>query len=123
MTADHLDRVRAICLALPEAVEEQAWVGTRWVIRKKNFAHVVDIVGGHPPAYAEAAGSDDATVLTFRCPPDDLDALTHAGPPFFKPVWFPDIVGLHLTDATDWTEVAELVTDSYRLLAPKRLAT
>jgi hypothetical protein len=123
MSADHLDRVRAICLALPEVVEEQAWVGTRWVVRKKNFAHVVDVVGGHPPAYATAAGSDDATVLTFRCPPDDLDALTHAGPPFFKPVWFPDIVGLHLTDATDWTEVTELVTDSYRLLAPKRLAT
>jgi hypothetical protein len=123
MTDGHLDRVRAICLALPEVVEEQAWVGTRWMVRRKNFAHVVDIVDGHPPAYAAAAGSGDATVLTFRVPPDDLDALSHAGLPFFKPVWFPDIVGLHLTDDTDWAEVAELVTDSHRLLAPKRLAT
>ena len=117
----HLDRVRAICTALPEVVEEQAWVGTRWVVRRKNFAHVLDIVDGHPPAYAEAAGTTDATVLTFRVPRDDLDALALAGPPFFKPVWFPDIVGLHLTDETDWTEVAELVADSYRLLAPRRL--
>ena len=123
MNQEHLDHVRSICFALPEVVEEQTWVGTRWVVRKKNFAHVVEIASGHPPAYAEAAGADDATVLTFRAPPDELDALVHAGPPFFKPVWFPDIVGLHLTDRTDWAEVAELLTDSYRLLAPKRLAT
>ena len=46
------------------------------------------------------------------------------GPPFFKPVWFRDIVGLVLPAdpaAVDWDEVAELVTESYRLLAPKRL--
>jgi predicted DNA-binding protein (MmcQ/YjbR family) len=115
--SDHVERVRAICLALPGVVEEQAWVGTRWVVRKKNFAHVVDIVDGHPPAYAEAAGTADATVLTFRAPPDELDALRHAGPPFFKPVWFTDIVGLVLDDATDWDEVAELVTDSHHLFA------
>ena len=70
----------------------------------------------------DAAGTPDATVLTFRCPPDELDALTHAGPPFFKPVWFADIVGLVLDDETDWAEVAELVTESYRLLAPRTLA-
>jgi predicted DNA-binding protein (MmcQ/YjbR family) len=119
---DPLERVRATCLGLPEVVEEQAWVGTRWTIRRKNFAHVVQIVAGHPPAYAAAAGTDDATVLTFRCPPDDLDALTHAGPPFFKPVWFTDIVGLVLDGSTDWDEVAELVTESYCLLAPQQLA-
>ena len=33
-----LTRLRSMCLALPEAYEEQAWVGTRWCIRKKNFA-------------------------------------------------------------------------------------
>jgi hypothetical protein len=80
---DALERVRALCLALPEVVEEQAWVGTRWTIRKKNFAHVVEIVDGHPPAYAEAADATSATVLTFRAAPDELDALANAGPPFF----------------------------------------
>ncbi|MCU1485755.1 MAG: hypothetical protein JWN67_2501 [Actinomycetia bacterium] len=118
-----LERVRVLCMALPEVVEEQAWVGTRWTIRKKNFAHVVDIVDGHPPAYAEAASATDATVLTFRSSPSELDALANAGPPFFKPVWFTDIVGLVLDDRTDWSEVAELVTESYRILAPNRLRT
>ena len=48
-------------------------------------------------------------------------ALRAAGPPFFVPVWFPDILGLVLADPVDWTEVTELVTESYRHLAPKQL--
>ncbi len=36
-----LDRLRARCLALPEAYEEQAWVGTRWRVRGRTFAHVL----------------------------------------------------------------------------------
>jgi hypothetical protein len=114
--------VRERCLALPEVREEQAWAGTRWCIRTKNFAHVVMIDDGWPPAYARAAGSDGPlVVLTFRASGGDLAALSAAGPPFFKPVWFPDIVGLVLDEATDWDEVAELVTDSWRLLAPRTL--
>jgi len=118
-----LVRLRAVCLALPEVVEEAAWVGTRWMIRKKNFAHVVPIDHGWPPAYAEAADSDGpVVVLTFRSVGPELEVLSHAGHPYFKPVWFPDIVGLVLDDDTDWDEIAELVTDSYCVLAPKRLA-
>jgi hypothetical protein len=116
-------RLRALCGALPEAYEEDAWVGTRWSVRKKAFAHVVFVADGWPPAYAHAVGSDGpVTVLTFRAAGEELDALVHAGPPFFKPVWFKDIVGLVLDRETDWSEVAELVTESYRLLAPKKLA-
>ena len=40
-----LHQLRLICLDLPEAVEQQAWVGIRWVVVKKNFAHVVVIEG------------------------------------------------------------------------------
>ena len=29
-----VDRLRPICLALPDAHEEKAWVGTRWMVRK-----------------------------------------------------------------------------------------
>ena len=29
-------QVRAICLALPDAYEEKAWAGTRWMVRKKK---------------------------------------------------------------------------------------
>jgi hypothetical protein len=115
-------RLRELCLALPEAYEEDAWTGTRWQIRKKNFAHVVMIDWGWPRAYASAAGTDGpVAVLTFRASGAELAALANAGPPFFKPVWFPDIVGLRLGDDTDWTEVAELVVESYCVLAPKKL--
>lgn len=116
-------RLRAVCLALPEAFEEEAWVGTRWRIRTATFAHVLVIDGGWPPAYANAAGTDGpVTVLTFRAASSDVDALRAAGSPFFAPVWFDDIVGLGLAAGTDWDEVAELVTDSYCALAPKKLA-
>ena len=121
----YVERLGAICMALPEVVEEDAWVGVRWSIRTKNFAHLVAIADGRPAAYAEAAGTTGpATVLTFRSAGDELVALSAVGPPFFKPVWFRDIVGLVLPadpGAVDWDEVTELVTESYRLLAPKRL--
>lgn len=115
-------RVGAICAELPETVEEDAWVGVRWRIRTKTFAHVVPIEDGKPDAYAAAAGTDGpATVLTFRSSGDELDVLAAMGPPFFKPVWFRDIVGLVLGDETDWDDVAELLTESYCALAPQKL--
>lgn len=117
-----LDRLRAVCLALPEVREEEAWAGTRWRVRTKTFAHAVMIDGGWPPAYARAAGDDGPlVVVTFRSSGPELDALAHAGAPFFKPPWFPDIVGSAVTDTTDWGEVAELLTESYRMLAPRAL--
>lgn len=112
-----------ICLALPEVSEEQAWVGTRWVVRKKNFAHVLAIDQGWPPAYARAAGTDGpATVLTFRSSGPELDAMGTAGYPYFRPVWFPDIAGMVLDDGADWDLIAEVVRHSYRVMAPKKLA-
>jgi hypothetical protein len=117
-----LERLRPLCLALPEVVEKQARVGTRWCVRRKNFAHVVVIADGWPPAYAAAAGLADAVVLTFRSAAQEVRAFAGAGPPFFVPPWFPNIVGLVLDADTDWDEVAELVTESYCTLAPKRLA-
>ena len=75
-----VDRLAAVCLALPEVRQEQAWIGTRWRVRTKVFAHVVRIVGGHPPVYAREAGADDATVVTFRSAGVELDALgAHGG--------------------------------------------
>ena len=115
--------LRSVCLVLPEVQEEQGWVGTRWVIRKKNFAHVLAIDSGWPPAYARAAGSDGPiTVLTFRSSGPDLDALGNAGHPYFRPVWFPDIVGMVIEDDVDWAVVADLVRHSYCVMAPKKLA-
>jgi YjbR len=118
-----LAELRAVCLALPDAYEEQAWVGTRWRIRDRTFAHVLEIDAGWPPAYARAAGTDGpVTVLTFRSAGAELDVLRGAGRPFFAPVWRADEVGMMLGAGVDWTEVAELLTDSYCLLAPRALS-
>jgi hypothetical protein len=120
---DIVAKLRAICLALPDVREEAAWVGTRWRIRKETFAHVLMIDGGWPPAYAKAAGSDGPLcVLTFRSAIAELDPRHYAGAPFFRPVWFRNIVGLALDAHSDWPEIADLLTASYCLLAPRKLA-
>lgn len=115
--------MRSICLGLPDAYEETAWVGVRWRVRSRTFAHILTIDAGWPPAYATAAATDGpAHVLMFRSAGPELDALRECGRPFFPTPWRSDEVGVHLTDATDWAEVAELVTDSYCTQAPARLA-
>ena len=111
-----------MCLALPDAYEEIAWVGVRWRIRKQTFAHVLTIDNGWPPVYAATAGSDGPiTVMTFQSSGQELNVFSHVGHPFFRPRWRPDIVGMILDAEVDWAEIAELVTESYCLLAPKKL--
>ncbi|HEY0949049.1 MmcQ/YjbR family DNA-binding protein [Nocardioides sp.] len=115
-------RLGAIARPLPDAYEEDAWTGVRWRVRAKTFAHVMVAQEGYESAYRDITGdATPRTVLTFRATGDELLALTHAGLPFYKPPWSPTIVGLVLGDATDWTEVAELVTESYRCCAPQKL--
>jgi hypothetical protein len=119
---DIVAELRPVCLGLPEAYEEPAWVGTRWRIRKRTFAHVLTVDSGWPPAYARAAGTNGPiTVLTFRSSGQELNALRSAGHPFFGPRWRADEVGMVLDAAVDWDEVAELLTESYCVLAPKKL--
>jgi hypothetical protein len=120
---EFLGPVRAICLGLPEAYEEQAWRGVRWRIRKRTFAHLLPIDDGRPPAFARAAGTDGpVVVLTFRSSGPELAALHHAGPPFFSAPWGPDVVGMVLAPDVDAVELAELLTESFCVLAPRRLA-
>jgi YjbR len=121
-------RLRTICGALPEVVEEEAWTGTRWRVRGKTFAAVLQISDGWPKHYAGQAGTDGpATVVTFRSEGPELDALRNGGPPFWAPIWRADEVGLTLGDNVDWdnvdwAEIAELLTDSYCTQAPNKLA-
>ncbi|QWP77351.1 MmcQ/YjbR family DNA-binding protein [Lysobacter sp. K5869] len=118
-----LTRLNAICLGLPEAYEETAWAGVRWMVAKKNFAHAVRIESGWPPAYAEAAATaGPATVVTFRLPVERLATPRFKRAPFFRPVWFANIAGLIVGEDSDWDEIADLIVASYRVLAPKRLA-
>ena len=115
-------RLRAICLALPEVVEARGWVGTRWRVRQQTFAHVLMIDAGWPPAYARAAASvGPICVMTFRSPLPQRDAFAYTWQPFFRPGWWPNIVGMVLGDGVDWHEVAGLVSESYCELAPKKL--
>ncbi|MEP7243808.1 MAG: MmcQ/YjbR family DNA-binding protein [Gammaproteobacteria bacterium] len=117
-----LTQLRATCLELPEASEEQAWVGMRWTIRKKNFAHVLMIDAGWPPAYARAAGTDGpACVLTFRSQGREFEPTSFGHAPYFRPVWFPNIVGMVLDAGADWDKVAGYLIVSYRVLAPQKL--
>lgn len=116
-------RLRPLCLSLPEAYEEPAWVGTRWRIRQRTFAHVLTIESGWPPAYARAADAPGpVTVMTFRAPLPELDALAGSGYPYFRASWGRDVAGMALDGEVDWDEVSELVTESYCLMAPKKLA-
>ena len=115
-------RLAATALALPEAYEEDAWTGVRWRIRAKTFAHVLVAQEGYTSAYRDVTGvTEPTTVLTFRATGDELLALAHAGPPFYRPPWSPTLVGMVLDDDTDWGEVAELLTESYRFCAPRKL--
>jgi hypothetical protein len=116
-------RLGSTALALPEAYEEDAWTGVRWRIRTRTFAHVMVAQPGFESAFRDLTGViDPTTVLTFHATGEELLALVHAGLPFYKPPWSPTIVGMVIGDDTDWTEVADLVAESYRFCAPHKLA-
>lgn len=110
--ADVERRLRRLCLGLPDAYEEHAWVGTRWRVRKRTFVHVLGVDDPVDGAHV---------VMTFRAAGEELEALRHAGPPFRVLGWGRDAMGLTLDAATDWDEVAELVVESYCVLAPRKL--
>jgi hypothetical protein len=118
-----LERLRLVCLDLPETVEEAAWAGTRWMVGKKNFAHALVINQGWPPAYARAAKTDGpACILTFRLTVPASAAERYSRPPFFRPPWWANIAGVMLDGETDWDEADELIVKSYCVLAGKKLA-
>lgn len=112
VAGDVLDRLGARCLALPEAWSEPAWTGHRFLVRKRNFAHVFAL---HEPDGAVR------TLLAFRSPDEEREALLAVGHPFFLLGWGRDAVGMVLGEETDWEEVTEIVTESYCVLAPKKL--
>ena len=127
LDADVVARLGAICSSLPEVVEEDAWSGVRWRIRGRTFAHGLAVVDGRPPSYGQASGVENGVVLTFRITETERDLFTRLGPPYWAIRWGRDVGGLILTGRgahdLDWAEIAELVTDSYRLLAPRFLVS
>ena len=111
MTAVPTGRLRAICLALPEAVEKEAWGDPTFRVRDKIFA-------------MEKRG-DGRVSVWCKAPPGSQEVLVGADPDrFFVPpyVGAKGWVGIRLDDGPDWDEVAEIITRSFRLVAPRRLA-
>jgi predicted DNA-binding protein (MmcQ/YjbR family) len=105
-------RVRALCLALPEAFELEAW------------EHPTFRVGtGRGKIFCTAA--EDGSSITVKADPIERDAVLAQGEPFYVPpyVGHRGWLGVRTEDPrTDWDEVAELIATSYCLVAPKRLA-
>ncbi|MEZ5092847.1 MmcQ/YjbR family DNA-binding protein [Nocardioides sp.] len=104
-----VDRIDEILRGLPQVHCEPAWVGTRWRVQGATVAHVF-------------GGEDQLFRVTFRGETDEVMAFQHLGAPYFRAEWGANVIGLVIDDDSDWAELAELLTDSYCLVAPDRLA-
>ena len=107
-----IERLRALCLALPETFELETW------------GHPTFRVGaGRGKMFCTAA--TDGSSTTLKADPGELEPLLAQGDPFYVPpyVGARGWVGIRADDPrTDWEEIAELITTSYCLIAPKRLS-
>jgi hypothetical protein len=116
---DIVERVRTLCLALPEVTVrvDDSLVPDRstaysFDIRRRSFCLLVA---------RESSSGRPVTLLVLRADPEERAALLAGGHPFYASRAGPGRVAVVLTDDTDWDEIRELVTQSYRMLAPKKL--
>ncbi len=110
-----ITRLRKLCLALPEAHEVEAWGEPTFRVRKKLFAMFASAEshhgGGRPAVWCKAGPGNQE--LMVRAAPKRFFVPPYVGPSGW--------IGVFLDGAVDWAELAELLEDSYRLTAPKRL--
>ena len=116
---DIVERVRTLCLALPEVTVRADGSLTR----TRSTAHSFDI---RRRSFCLLVAREDSTgkpvpLLVLRADPDERRALLSNGHPFYASRAGRDRIGVRLTDETAWEEIRELVTESYRRLAPKKL--
>ncbi|HUA06081.1 MAG TPA: MmcQ/YjbR family DNA-binding protein [Solirubrobacteraceae bacterium] len=113
------ERVRTLCLALPEVTVRVDESRTR----ARSTAHSFDVRRRSFCLLIATAGPSGKPVprLVLRVDPDDREALLSIGQPFVAVRAGAGRIGVLLTDGTDWEEIRELVTESYLLLAPKKL--
>jgi predicted DNA-binding protein (MmcQ/YjbR family) len=116
---DILERIRTLCLALPEvtvrvdpSLSRDRSTAHSFDIRRRSFCLLV--------AWEDSAGRT-VPLLVLRVDPEEREVLLSIGHPFFASRAGRDRIVVLLTDDTDWTEIRELVTESYRILAPKKL--
>jgi hypothetical protein len=112
---ERLERLRRICLALPEATERVSHGEPSWFVRdRKMFV-----------TFADNHHNDGRRAFWCAAAPETRHLLLEIDPPrFFVPpyVGTRGWLGMRIDlDDVDWEQVAELVTEAYRLVAPKRL--
>jgi hypothetical protein len=108
-----VDRLRAICLALPEATEKIAWGEPTWRVGGKLFAQLDD----------HHHGADHLAVW-LPAPLGEQEAMVFTDPArFFRPPYVGSRgwVGVRIDRKPDWALVARLVEQAYREVAPPRL--
>ena len=111
-----LDRLRKICLALPEAHEVEAWGAPTFRVKNKLFAMYAsptDHHGGGRPGVWVKSNHVNQDLLIHE------DPDRYFSPPYVGPSGW---VGIRLDKKPDWAVVAELIRDAYLLTAPKRVA-
>lgn len=111
--ADPLPRLRRLCLALPETTERLSHGEPTWFVRgRKTFVMYSDHHHDDRLAFVCAAGVGVQAALIASDPTR-----------FFRPpyVGHHGWLGVYLDVPQDWSELAELVTDAYRTIAPKTL--
>src|SRR3989442_431893 len=110
-----LSRLTEIALALPEATRQIYGSHAQFLVRKKTFAYFLDNHHG-----------DGIVAVTCKVLAGDNKALAEAQPDrFYLPAYIASKgwVALRLdVGKVDWDEVKELLSGSYTLIAPKRLA-
>jgi hypothetical protein len=108
-----LARLRALCMALPEAREVEAWGAPTFRV-KTMFA-----------TYAAPGHYGDRAAAWVKAHPTSQRVLVSAAPDrFFVPPYVgpKGWVGVYLDGPdTDWDELAELLKDAWRASAPKKL--
>jgi hypothetical protein len=111
--SDPLHRLRALCTALPEVTEKISHGEPTWFVRRV-FASYAD------------HHHDDRVGFWCAAPPGAQEALVGARPDrFFRPPYVGGRgwLGVRLDgDDVDWDEIAEIVVDAYREVAPAKLS-
>lgn len=112
--ASPVERLRRICLALPETTERKSHGEPSWFVRDKKL--FVTLSDNH---------HDDRVGFWCAAAPGEQAALVQSDPErFFVPpyVGHRGWLGVYLdVEGTNWEEIAELVEDAYRCVAPKKL--
>jgi hypothetical protein len=111
LAPDRVARLRAICLSFPETAERVSFGDPNWTVNGKGFAaQKGNDEGGRPSLWFRPARGEQAVLAA--------DADRFFVPPY---VGGKGWLAMYLDPpAIDWSEIAELVEDSYRHKAPKR---